>query len=209
MYQNIDGGIYAFASTIDPTTGILIDNIIYSYSVTNPIFSSDIPTNITLDINTLNVISLYVTDEYFLNSTYKQVYIYVPVLETKYCIDYANNQISDSIFEYENKNNLTGIALLINQFLWFLRFPYNFLKYFGLLEIGQLAITIAYLYVLAYMFYSNHSKGGSMDLSNLITVAFFIGTIIFIMGLLLSFVFIIVLFLFAINIYSTLHKQSG
>lgn len=130
---------------IDYTNVTFMRTSAFSYGgvAVKPDFSTLKPTSINISGVGKNFITLFVTDDKHLPNDFSIDTETIQILSNDMCID-TNNIFDqdDNLLEFQNKNNHTGILLLISKLIWFLQFPYRLFKSFGLVDTLQWAVTI-------------------------------------------------------------------
>ncbi len=207
-YVSTDKLATYYSITIDDNSDILLDYIQIGYSVISPSFSTTKPNSIELTQGN-NWIALYTTDNIHLTTDYNIDYINIGVYESSLCLDYNQQEVSTNLFEYENTNNYTGATLIINEFLWFIRFPYRFALYFGLLEIFQLAVSMAFIVAMVTMYISSNQRVAGMSITTLFIISFIISIILNYMVLIYLAIPITLAFLSAISLYVQTFKGES
>jgi hypothetical protein len=206
--DNTYASLYSISNSDITTT--YLDYIKIGYSVSDPIFSTIPPNSINLAPGS-NFIALYTTDSAHLGENYNIDFLQIDVYESALCPDVTINEVNTDLFEYKNPNGLTGIALKVNQFLWFIQFPYRFSLYFGISDIIVGAISLFFIIALGLLYYNNHLKGGNMTINDVIIIGFFLATGLLFMKLINLIIFISFALGFAIVIYneSINHIRAG
>jgi hypothetical protein len=164
-------------------------DFLYTGIVQFPIFTTVEPNNITVTGYGKHLLTFSVTDDVNLGTGFSSSNFYVEITDD-FCVDIVPNTdtFTDS---YSNPNEYEGVVLIIDQFIWLMRYPARFLRQFNLYTDALAASLLAMLLLLFVVFMKVR------NLKETVFVLFGISAFLFVFDVIYLDLFVIVSFIFS------------
>lgn len=157
-----------------------------------PTFVTTPPTFHTFNNAGTRYLDIYVSDDIHVPASFNVYTIEVLIQDNEYCAEIVDvtDQEEDIDGDYQNKRGLTGVRLLLDQFIWFIQLPYRLAVTFGVLDVVR-GGALLFLIFLWFRYYLRHPEP---DIEHILILQFILSTFLFFMKLMFLPYFVFIAF---------------